>query len=229
MANGPQTQALHARAQPAPSLVARRVDLPCNLVGFQPPPCKVHLKFFPVGERWTLLTLTDPGMATKVARWLQQFGPSTTNIAPGIAPKIVRASFEKLPEAWQHMMSAVIVHYVQLTPEGAASLFVEDSPDRVERFVSSLRSGTPEVRHREILAGAGRVKLTARQLEVLSLAVALGYYETPHKLTLRALAKKLGLSVGAVSELLRRGEALVITNYVDSLSESRWSDANEPA
>lgn len=201
--------------------------MPCAAAGFAPaPPCRVHIKFIPRGQRWTLLALTDPGFPPKVARWLEPFGPSAIDIAPGIAPKVLRATFEQLPEPWQRMLSAVVVHYVQLTPQGAASIFVEDSPEKVERFVSSIQGRTPGVRERRTQLGS-RVMLTARQLEVLSLAVALGYYETPHKLSLRTLASKLGLSVGAVSELLRRGETLIITNYIDSLSASSWTNSGK--
>jgi hypothetical protein len=172
-----------------------------------------------------LLALTAPGMPTQVARWLQPFRPADIMIGPGIAPKVLRAHFKELPKPWEQMLSTVIVHYVELTPEGSASIFVEDSPEKVQRFVESLPGDPLQVRERKTQTSAGRVKLTGRQLEVLSLAVALGYYETPHKLNLRALGKRLGLSVGTVSELLRRGESLIITNYIDSLSESRWGHA----
>lgn len=206
---------------PEQPIVARRVDLPCEMVGFATPPTRVQLTFLPVGERWTLVALTAPGKAAQVARWLQAYAPSRINVAPGLAPKIVRASFDALPAPWSQMLSAVLVIYTEITAEGAASIFIEDSEARVERFVESVQVDA-QVRQRVIQGGAVRVKLTARQLDVLCLAVALGYYETPHKLNLRFLAEKLGVGVSAVSELLRRGESLIITSYVDSLSRSEW-------
>ncbi|HEX9815429.1 MAG TPA: helix-turn-helix domain-containing protein [Candidatus Thermoplasmatota archaeon] len=181
----------------------------------------------PRADRWTLLVLSGPGMPAKVARWLEPFGPTEINIAPGIAPRLLRAKFDVLPPIWQAMLSNVTVHYVDLTPEGSASIFVGDSLDKVERFVKILRVESPGVRARQSLPGPARVKLTSRQLEVLALAVALGYYETPHKISLRAMAKKLGLSVGATSELLRRGESLIVTNYVDALTASDWKQLEE--
>lgn len=204
-----------------PLVVARRVDLPCSMVGFSPPPCNVHLTFLPVGDRWTLVALSAPGKPAQVARWLQQYSPSAINLAPGLAPKLLRAHFDALPGQWGDVLAAVLVIFIELTPEGSASIFIEDSEARVERFVDSVQVDV-QVRQRVTQSGTERVKLTARQLEVLALAVALGYYETPHKLNLRLLAEKLGISVAAVSELLRRGESLIITNYVDSLSKSQW-------
>jgi hypothetical protein len=211
-------------------MVARRIDLPCQAAGFPTaPPCRLQLKFLPQGETWTLLALTEPGLTSQVSRWLLPFGPLEVLIAPGLAPKVLRAKFDALPAAWTQMLSTVRVQYVQLTPEGSASIFVEDSPDKVDGFVATLRLESFAVRQRKTQAGPAVVRLTARQLEVLALAVALGYYETPHKVSLRTLASKLGLSVGAVSELLRRGESLIITNYVDTLSAASWHLPDEPS
>lgn len=191
------------------------------MVGFEPPPCNVHLTFVPVGDRWTLVALSAPGKPAHVARWLKKYDPTEIHLAPGLAPKLLRAHFDELPGSWGTLLTAVLVLFIELTPEGSASIFIEDSEARVERFVESVQVDV-QVRQRVTQSGTERVKLTARQLEVLALAVALGYYETPHKLNLRLLAEKLGMSVGAVSELLRRGESLIITNYVDSLSQSQW-------
>jgi DNA-binding CsgD family transcriptional regulator len=208
------------------NIVARRVDLPCSMTGFSPPPCNAQLKFEPEGSRWTMIVLCPPGKPPQVARWLEAYKPASIHIGTGLSPRILRATFDELPGRWGQMLASVQVQFAQLTPDGSASIFVEDVGSKVELFVQSLQLGRPEVRARKKQPDPNRVKLTPRQLEVLSLAVALGYYEVPHKLNLRELAQKLSLSVGAVSELLRRAEALVITSYIDSLSESLWeSDA----
>ena len=44
----------------------------------------------------------------------------------------------------------------------------------------------------------------------------MGYYEIPHRVDLRTLATAAGVSLGSVSELLRRAEASILTHYVDS-------------
>ncbi|HUR69427.1 MAG TPA: helix-turn-helix domain-containing protein [Candidatus Thermoplasmatota archaeon] len=208
-------------------LVARRVDLPGSVLGFTIPPCNVHLTFLPVGDHWLLVALSAPGKPAQVARWLRPYTRGEINVDPGLSPRILRARFDVLPVAWAKMLADVLVLFLELTPEGSASVFVEDSQERVDRFVEALQVDE-QVRQRHVDQSQDRVKLTPRQLEVLALAVALGYYETPHKLNLREIAEKLKLSVGGVSELLRRGESLIITNYVDSLSRSRWQDPAEP-
>ncbi|HVM45584.1 MAG TPA: helix-turn-helix domain-containing protein, partial [Candidatus Thermoplasmatota archaeon] len=182
----------------------------------------------PVGDHWIVVALSAPGKPAQVARWLRPHTQGEINLDPGLSPKILRARFDALPAAWARMLEDVLVIFLELTPEGSASVFVEDSQERVDRFVASLQIDE-QVRQRQVEPSKERVKLTARQLEVLALAVALGYYETPHKLNLREIAQKLKISVGGVSELLRRGESLIITSYVDSLSRSQWKDPSERA
>jgi hypothetical protein len=199
-----------------------RVDLPCTMVGFSAPPCHVHLKFVSIGGRKALLALTDPGKPAAIQSWLDQYGPSAVHVAPGLAPKFLQADFVKLPGAWAQLLSAVHVRHLELSPDGTASLFIEGPIDQIERFVKAIKLGRPVARSRKTVPGSDRVKLTHRQLDALSKAVASGYFEIPHKLDLRQLAKKMGMSHGALSELLRRAEALVITGYIDSLAESLW-------
>ena len=57
--------------------------------------------------------------------------------------------------------------------------------------------------------------LTARQEQILRIALEAGYYEFPRKITIRALAEKLELSVSSLSEIIRRAEKNVIVNYFD--------------
>ncbi len=207
-------------------VVARRLDLPSDLTGFTPPPYPVQIKFVQNDDKWRLVALTSPGKPPQIARWLEQFEPVSIYIGTGISPRVLRADFDRLPGRWEKIVQAVNMQFAQLTPEGVASIFVEDAPQRMEKFLASMENGDPEIRARKSHMDPEKVQLTPRQMEVLSVAVALGYYEVPHKLNLRQLASKLDLSVGAVSELLRRAEALIITSYVDSLSRDRW-DAEE--
>ncbi len=210
------------------TIVARRIDVSSDVLGFEAPPCAVQIKFLPLGaDGWTLVALTPPAKPPKVAKWLEQYTPSSIHIAPGLSPKVLRANFDKVPPRWDTFLSDVIVHYLQLTPDGSASLFIEDTPKTVERFLSKVQENDKDARSRKTLAGPERVDLTSRQMELLSVAVALGYYEIPHQVTLRDLAKKVGLSVGAVSELLRRGESLIIQDYIDTMAQTRWDSAAE--
>ncbi|MEM3386317.1 MAG: helix-turn-helix domain-containing protein [Nitrososphaerales archaeon] len=58
--------------------------------------------------------------------------------------------------------------------------------------------------------------LTKRQEEVLRLAFDLGYFDYPRRIDLRSLANILDLSPPTLSEMLRRAQKKVITEYLRS-------------
>ncbi|MHB8633733.1 MAG: helix-turn-helix domain-containing protein [Thermoplasmatota archaeon] len=205
--------------------MARRIDLPCALVGLEPPPCRVHLKFLRVGSGWTVLARTIPGRAPAVGHWLEAHHPDVVALAPGLAPQVLRAEFHVPPPYWANWLNLIRVHHLDVTPDGMTSMFVSGTVLELETLLNWARQVDQSVFCRRTGAIPG---LTPRQADALNAAVALGYYEIPHRLDLRALAKNLGISVGSVSALLRRAEAAVILAYADTSAEARW-DRAEPS
>lgn len=203
-----------------------RVDLPCEQTGFTTPPFDVHLKFLPspvAGDGWTLLAHAAAGKPDILSRWLAAHpGISNIRVAPGLAPKLFRATTKELPPAWTTVSSFAKVHHLDLAADGHASWFIEGVRDQIWALVKHLEvtptvpQAAPDVRCRPVHSGRTDAPITRRQFEALSTAVALGYYEIPHRLDLRSLATKTGLSLGSVSELLRRAEGAILTHYVDS-------------
>lgn len=203
-----------------------RIDLPCERTGFTTPPFDVHIKFLPLSPPqtgWTLLAHAAAGKPDILARWLKPHpGIEDVRVAPGIAPKLLRAKVQELPAAWSLVASYARVHHLDLGPDGHASWFVEGVRDQVWALVQQLDQTSPtpmaptEIRCRPVHGGRSDAPISRRQFETLATAVALGYYEIPHHLDLRALASRTGISLGSVSELLRRAEAAVLTHYVDS-------------
>lgn len=223
------------------AVAVHRLDLPCAQTGFTVPPFDVHLKFLPSptdGRGWTLLAHAAPGKPTLLARWLTaQPGIEEVRVAPGLAPKLLRASAPNLPPTWGKIASFVVVHHLDLGADGQAAWFVEGAREQVLALVQeisrapvtaadadTLKSG--EVRCRPVTTNPGPIALSRRQFEALSTAVGMGYYEIPHRIDLRTLAKATGVSLGSVSELLRRAEATILTNYVDS-NRMQWPLAAE--
>jgi len=56
-------------------------------------------------------------------------------------------------------------------------------------------------------------ELTARQENILQIALEKGYYEFPKKITLRQLAKVLDVSPATLTEILRRGQKKVLQEH----------------
>lgn len=55
--------------------------------------------------------------------------------------------------------------------------------------------------------------LTARQEQILKIALEAGYFDYPKKITINELAEKLNMSVSNLSEILRRAEKNVIVSF----------------
>jgi hypothetical protein len=211
-----------------------RIDMPIEQAGFPAPPCPVQLKFLPSPQAggWTLLANVLPGDTRDVAAWLAgQEGFGDVSVAPGIAPRLVRARAAALPPAWSEVATFVAVHHLDLRGPNA-SWFVEAGRNDLAALLQRLRStgpsghGAAAIRCRAIQVQGRPAAITRRQQEVLSTAVALGYYEIPHRIDLRSLARHTGVSLGSVSELLRRAESTVLSHHVDA-SLLAWSGADE--
>jgi predicted DNA binding protein len=59
-------------------------------------------------------------------------------------------------------------------------------------------------------------QITLRQEELVRIALDLGYFEFPKRINLEELSTKLGISIGTLSEILRRGERHILSKYFDS-------------
>ncbi len=55
--------------------------------------------------------------------------------------------------------------------------------------------------------------LTSRQRSIVEIALEEGYFDYPRSITLRSLAKKVGVSSSTVSEVLRRAEKKILSTY----------------
>lgn len=91
---------------------------------------------------------------------------------------------------------------------GSVQLTILGEPDALRgvvdgfpEFVDVERVGEPRG-----IGGSLAGRLTARQLEALSVAWELGYYEVPREGSLAEVADSLGCSESAASTLLRKAE-----------------------
>lgn len=204
-------------------LRAMRVDLPCREAGLSAPPCSLQAWFMASGDGHRLLVLCPPGRAQRAAQWLAQQGVPDATVEPGIAPRSLWAHLAALPTGWQRFLLDRAVHRIEMTPEGTASLFIEDTVARAHGLIERIQQAAPAARARDALTADPGEILTSRQKEVLAVAVASGYYDVPRRITLRGLAQTMGLSPGAASELLRRGERTLVGSFFDSGAASAWA------
>lgn len=196
------------------ALARRRVETTVEAVGFPRPPCEVHLTFAKSQGRWLWDADWPPCEGSAPLRWVESLGPAVVRVTDAIAPHGLQAEFRHCADAWT-LLDTVAVETIHLFPTGRASVFVSDSPQRIDGFLTALRSRDADAVARPRLDGRRDDPLTARQREVLGLAVALGYYDVPRRITLRGLAARLDIGCGTISELLRRAERSVIHAAAD--------------
>lgn len=85
---------------------------------------------------------------------------------------------------------------------------------------SMVKSLLKELEEEKVVAEVVRIskleaeeELTARQENILQIALEKGYFEFPKKLTLRQLAKVLDISPATLTEILRRGQKRVLQEH----------------
>lgn len=219
MATGPTSeQGLDPRKPPgfdvAPDLISATVELPCAALGFDPPDAVLAVRFMEQEDGLGLICTALSGFPPNFDAWLQGFGPEYTRV--GRTGRVVRATLT-LPDAtWVPLLRATRNHYITLHPDGRAVAVLRGDRMEVQRFIESVRRGYPGAALRSLHATPGRRAggITDRQREALEAAHAAGYYRVPRPVNLRTLARKLGISSPALSELLRRAEGAIIDAYV---------------
>jgi predicted DNA binding protein len=67
----------------------------------------------------------------------------------------------------------------------------------------------------------GRDALTARQEEIIRVALEKGYFDYPKRISLRELARQFGISISTLSEVLRAGQKKIIQAHFKELTETQ--------
>ena len=86
--------------------------------------------------------------------------------------------------------------------------------DALRRVIKSLHDAEILVRVKKIAKLDRMDLITARQEQVLSIAMQEGYYEFPRRIKQTDLAGKMGMATPTVSEILRRAERKIIGEFL---------------
>lgn len=198
----------------------RRVDVPCESLGFTPPPHRLDVLFLRGAGPLALLVHSPVGRLLEVERWLVEHRPLRMRSAGGLDPHVLRAEFEEVPSSWDELLAGAKTRSLHLSTAGIATWFL-DPGEGVATLSRPATSGGVEAHVRGARAGGVPSDgLTDRQIDALSLAVSLGYYEVPHRVSQRELARRLDMSLSGLSRLLRRAEASVIAVHMDAMVDA---------
>lgn len=92
--------------------------------------------------------------------------------------------------------------------------FVAPSFDAYRKIISSLESQGIKIKILEVgsFNPTSRI-LTEKQQRVLWVALKMGFFEYPRKITMLELSQRLGVGLSTLSEMLRRGSRRLLEDY----------------
>ncbi|MCJ7632740.1 helix-turn-helix domain-containing protein [Candidatus Bathyarchaeota archaeon] len=95
-------------------------------------------------------------------------------------------------------------------------LLITDDNPTVGKIVDALEDCECDVKIERVTAFGGRGILTERQEELVRVALASGFFDFPRKMGSLELARKLGISVSTLSEIMRATQRRIFSEYVRS-------------
>jgi predicted DNA binding protein len=98
-------------------------------------------------------------------------------------------------------------------PDGKLEWAVLGSDTMVKSLMQALENQKVTGEVVKISRLKGEEELTARQENILQIALEKGYFEFPKRITLRQLAKALDISPATLSEILRRGQKGILEEH----------------
>ncbi len=85
--------------------------------------------------------------------------------------------------------------------------------DTLKKVTDRLSSQGVGFKVLQVMGLHSKADLTMRQEQIVKMALEMGYFEFPKKIRLEELSKRLGISAGTLSEILRRAEKHILTLY----------------
>ncbi len=85
--------------------------------------------------------------------------------------------------------------------------------EALTELLERLKENSGDVKILRLTSVADVESLTSRQRSIVEVALEEGYFDYPRRITLRSLAKKVGVSASTVSEVLRRAEKKILSTY----------------
>ena len=95
-------------------------------------------------------------------------------------------------------------------------LLITDENPTVGKIVNDLEKCGCDVRIDRVTPFEGRGVLTERQEELVRVGLALGFFDFPRKIGTEDLARKLGISVSTLSEIMRATQRRIFSEYCRS-------------
>ncbi len=101
--------------------------------------------------------------------------------------------------------------------------------EALNELLDHLKAEQVDVKIMRLSSVADVQSLTEHQKNLVETALEEGFFDYPRRITLRELAKKMGVSASSASEVLRRAERKILAGYQKRDAVQRFDDADEEA
>lgn len=111
-------------------------------------------------------------------------------------------------------------------------LLITDNNRTIGKISDGLEEFGCDVKIERVTTLGGKGILTERQEEIIRVAFSWGYFDYPRRTGTEKLAKKLGISVSTLSEVLRAAQRRILAQYLraaSSVSNHAGTDRNRAA
>ncbi|EWG08270.1 MAG: bacterio-opsin activator HTH domain-containing protein [Candidatus Aramenus sulfurataquae] len=112
------------------------------------------------------------------------------------------------------ILSGYIILNGVVWPEEVRWTVILSDYAELKRLLREFVDRKIEVKITRVVKAKSQDVLTARQEQILKIAFEAGFFDYPRKIKIQELAEKLNMSVSNLSEILRRAEKNVISNYL---------------
>lgn len=232
-------EAVHGRRVQGERRSYTHIQVPAARLGFPAVEARVHVKLLRDDpEGILLLVWTEGPGAAWVPRWLSPFGPTVLPSSGTALQNVVRIRCARPPIIWRRLLAGAPIDGLVIRTDGQARLNIKGGADEAAHQlalldgVGALRLGEDDDDRRPDIHArrSGLRPITARQRDILVVALAEGYYEVPRRISQTGLARLLGMSPAALSETLRRAEGNMIrAQIMEGLPQRASSNGHAPA
>ena len=111
------------------------------------------------------------------------------------------------------ILSKYIVSQGTVISDSIAWTIILDGYSELKRLLKEFIDSKIEVKVMKVVKVKQGSIITARQEQIVKIALETGFYDFPRRITLRKLAEKLNVSPSTLSEILRRAEKNIIETY----------------
>ncbi|BFI75569.1 helix-turn-helix domain-containing protein [Sulfurisphaera ohwakuensis] len=111
------------------------------------------------------------------------------------------------------ILSKYTIMQGNVVPDSIIWTVIVDGYHELKRLLKEFVDNKIDVKVLKVVKAKSDATITARQEQIIKIALEAGYFDFPRRITLNQLAEKLNISSSTLAEILRRAEKNIIEAY----------------